>query len=380
MEFSCGRDEFLSGVKVAGRALGRATSMPILAGLKLETKKNQLTFSATDLERAIWCSVPIENRGGDDPRGEALVLNGELLSKIAQNLPAETLHFKTIEGTGKVEITCGSAVFDLFRLPLEDYPELPHLPSKRLCLLESKPLARSLELVTFAALSAKETSRLSLTGVNWVLAEKTLKVVATNGYRLACKTEELAKKAEAEGEFLVAADSLRDLAGILAQIETEQVEVYQSENYLFFKMGSVVFVGRLIEEAYPDFEKVIPRENSIGLILERKSFLEALQRVQITAAEESDAVILNIEDGKLKISSQAAEKGEAQEILELKKKAQAMKISFRAEYLIDALKRLQSDEVRLWLADAESAGLLEPGETEADQGFLYVCMPIRMDF
>ncbi|MCS6902875.1 MAG: DNA polymerase III subunit beta [Candidatus Bipolaricaulota bacterium] len=376
MEFSCGRDEFLSGVKVAGRALGRATSMPILAGLKLETKKNQLTLAATDLERSIWCSVPIENRGGD----EALVLNGELLAKIAQNLPADTLHFKTIEGTGKVEITCGSAVFDLFRLPLEDYPELPSLPSKRLCLLESQKLARGLELVTFAALSAKETSRLSLTGVNLVLEKEQLKIVATNGYRLACKTEPLAKKADAEGEFLVAADSLRDLAGILAQVETEHVEVYQSENYLFFKMGSVVFVGRLIEEAYPDFEKVIPRDNSIGLILERKGFLEALQRVQITAAEESDAVILNVEDGKLKISSQAAEKGEAQEVLELKKKAQAIKISFRAEYLIDALKRLQSDEVRLWLADAESAGLLEPGETEADQGFLYVCMPIRMDF
>ncbi|MCS6936133.1 MAG: DNA polymerase III subunit beta [Candidatus Bipolaricaulota bacterium] len=376
MEFSCGRDEFLFGVKIAGRALGRATSMPILAGMKLETKKNQLTLAATDLERSIWCSVPIENRGGD----EALVLNGELLAKIAQNLPADTLHLKTVEGTGKVEIRCGSALFDLFRLPLEDYPELPVLPSKRLCLLESRKLARGLELVTFAALSAKETSRLSLTGVNLVLEKDTLKIVATNGYRLACKTETLPKKAEGQGEFLVAADSLRDLAGILAQVEAEHVEVYQSENYLFFKMGSIVFVGRLIEEAYPDFEKVIPRDNAIGLILERKGFLEALQRAQITAAEESDAVILSVEDGKLTISSQAAEKGEAQEVLDLKKRAPAIKISFRAEYLIDALKRLQSEEVRLWLADAESAGLLEPGESEADQGFLYVCMPIRMDF
>lgn len=376
MEFSCGRDEFLFGVKVAGRALGRATSMPILAGLKLETKKNQLVFAATDLERAIWCAVPVESRGGD----EALVLNGELLAKIAQNLPAETLHFKTIGGTGKVEIACGSATFDLFRLPLEDYPELPNLPGKRLCLLERNQLARSLELVTFAALSAKETSRLSLTGVNLVLEKETLKVVATNGYRLALKTERLAQPAEAEGEFLVAAGSLRDLAGILAQVAAEQVEVYRSDNYLFFKVGAVVFVGRLIEEAYPDFEKVIPRDNAIGLILERRSFLEALQRVQITAAEESDAVILQIEADKLKISSQAAEKGEAQEVLELKKKAQEMKISFRAEYLIDALKRLQSAQIRLWLADAESAGLLESGEDEADQGFLYVCMPIRMDF
>jgi DNA polymerase-3 subunit beta len=376
MEFSCGRNEFLTGVKTASRALGRATSMPILAGIKLETKKNQLTLYATDLERAVWCSVPIENHDGD----EALVLNGELLVKIASTLPADTVVLKTISGTGKVEITSGGATFDLFRLSLEDYPEVPALPEKPICALKKSQLERSLELVAYAALPARETSRLSLTGVNMVLEKETLKVVATNGYRLALKAEPLAQKASREGEFLVAADSLRDLAGILAQVDAEIVEIYQSENYLFFKAGAVIFVGRLIEEAYPDFEKVIPKENPIGISLERKPFLEALQRAQITAAEESDAVILSVEDGLLRVSSQAAEKGETHEELPLKKKTKPIKISFRAEYLIDALKRLESEEVTLWLADAESAGLLEPGDSEADQGFLYVCMPIRMDF
>jgi DNA polymerase-3 subunit beta len=108
--------------------------------------------------------------------------------------------------------------------------------------------------------------------------------------------------------------------------------------------------------------------------------LDALARAQITAAEESDAVILSVEDGRLRVSSQAAEKGETHEELPLKKKAKPIKISFRAEYLIDALKRLESDSVTLWLADAESAGLIEPADSEADQGFLYVVMPIRMDF
>lgn len=376
MEFSCGRNEFLAGVKTVSRAIGRATSMPILAGVKLEVKKNQLTLYATDLERAIWCSVPIENRDGD----EALVLNGELLVRIANTLPADTVELKTIPGTGKVEIVSGGVTFDLFRLSLEDYPEVPSLPDKPICVLEKSQLERSLELVAYAALPARETSRLSLTGVNLVLEKETLKVVATNGYRLALKSERLAQRASQEGEFLVAADSLRDLAGILAQLESETVELYQSENYLFFKAGAVVFVGRLIEEAYPDFEKVIPRENPIGISLERKRFLEALQRAQITAAEESDAVILSVENTLLRVSSQAAEKGETHEELPLKKKAKPIKISFRAEYLIDALKRLESEEVTLWLADAESAGLLEPGDSEADQGFLYVCMPIRMDF
>ncbi len=376
MEFSCGRSEFLSGVKTVSRALGRATSMPILAGMKLETQKDQLTLYATDLERAIWRSIPIENHDGD----EAIVLNGELLVKIASTLPADTLALKTIAGTGKVEITSGGTTFELFRLSLEDYPEVPSLPGKPICIVGKKRLERSLELVAYAALPARETSRLSLTGVNLVLEEETLKVVATNGYRLALKAEPLAQKAAREGEFLVAADSLKDLAAILGQLDAETVEIFHAENYLFFKAGSTVFVGRLIEEAYPDFEKVIPKDNPIGLSVERKLLVDALARAQITAAEESDAVILSVEDGRLRVSSQAAEKGETHEELPLKKRAKPIKISFRAEYLIDALKRLESEEVTLWLADAESAGLLEPGDSEADQGFLYVVMPIRMDF
>jgi DNA polymerase-3 subunit beta len=350
--------------------------MPILAGMKLETKRDQLTLYATDLERAIWRSVPIKNHDGD----EAIVLNGELLFKIANALPADTVVLKTIAGTGKVEITSGGATFELFRLSLEDYPEVPLLPGQPICGVGKKQLERSLELVAYAALSSRETSRLSLTGVNMVLEGDTLKVVATNGYRLALKAERLPQKAAREGEFLVAADSLKDLASILGQLDAETVEIFHSENYLFFKVGSTVFVGRLIEEAYPDFEKVIPKDNPIGIAVERKLLLDALARAQITAAEESDAVILSVEDGRLRVSSQAAEKGETHEELPLKKKAKPIKISFRAEYLIDALKRLESDSVTLWLADAESAGLIEPADSEADQGFLYVVMPIRMDF
>jgi len=376
MEFSCGRDEMVFGVKVAGRALGRATSMPILTGIKLETQGNQLNLYATDLERAIWCSVPIENSGGD----EVVVLNGELLSKIANTLPADKLTVKTVKGTGKVEIVCGGATFDLFMLPKEDYPEIPTLPAKRICQLAKPQLERALELTTFSAHMARDTSRLSLTGVDLVLEKNSLKMVATNGYRLALKEEKLESAASVEGEFLAAADSLRDLASILSQLKAEQVELYQSDNYLFFKSGPVVFVARLIDEEYPDFDKVVPRDNTIGLLLDRQVFLNALQRAQITAAEESDAVILNASGTKLQLSSQAAEKGEAQETLELKKKISEVKISFRAEYLIDALKRVKSEEVTLWLADAESAGLLEPSESEDDRGFLYVCMPIRMDF
>lgn len=373
MEFSCIRDDLLFGVKTVSRALGIRSNMPILAGIKLETKGNLLKLYATDLERAIQASIPIENHGGD----EAVVINGDIFSKITGMLPDEPVKMHTLGD--KVELVCGGATFDLLTLPLEDYPEIPPIPSNKLCTLEKEKLQRGLDKTTFAALSPRETSRLSLTGVDMVFSKNSLKLVATNGYRLALVEEAFAEPISVEGEYLVSADSLKDLGQILSQLHDEQVEIYQQDSNLFFKADGVVFTARLIAEEYPDFDKVIPRENKIGLVLDRRAFLEALQRAAVTAAEESGAVILKAEQNKLSISSSSAEKGEAEEVLNLIKPTEAITISFKAEYLIDALKRMDSSEVTFWLADAESAGLLEPSGEAEPSGFIYVCMPIRME-
>lgn len=379
MDLACSRDELTQAVKIVSRALGRGSTMPILAGIKLEVLKNTLKLYATDLERAIYCAIGCENRAGD----ETLILNGDIFSRITYALPDERVQLKTVGD--KVEIVCGSARFDLFTMPLEDYPEIPPLPPNRICSLEKDKLQRGLEQTTFAALSARETSRLSLTGVDMAFEGEKLKLVATNGYRLALK--ELPLKTPHRGEYLVSADSLKDLNSILAQIEDAgplpQVEIYQDGSNLFFAAGplprAVVFSARLIAEEYPDFEKVIPRDNKIGLALERQAFLDALLRASITTAEESGAVILRAEEKALFLSSQAAEKGETEERVSLKKPVEEITISFKAEYLIEALKRMSSSEVIFWLADPESAGLLEPADAEEDSGFIYVCMPIRLD-
>jgi len=373
VEFSCLRDELRFGVKTVGRALGAGRGMPILGGIKLQVAGGRLTLQATDLERAISCTIPVENREGGT--GQALV-NGEILAKVANRLPQDEVVVRTIEE--RVELVCGGVKIDLFTMPLEDYPEIPQLPEQMICSLPRERFQRGLDQTTFAALSARETSRLSLTGVNMILQEERLRLVATNGYRLALREEPLDEPPADEGEYLVDSDSLKELMGILAQLDTERVELYRDPQgqSLFFVADRVIFIAKLLGEEYPDFERVIPRENKIALQLDRLAFLEALQRVEITAAEESGAVILEAEGESLSISSQSAEKGEAQEVLPLLRPTEPIRISFKAEYLIEALKKMDSTEVTFRLDDPESAGLLEPA---AEEGFLYVCMPIRMD-
>jgi DNA polymerase-3 subunit beta len=373
LEFTYEREQFKKAMKIVSRALGSARVMPILGGIKFDVRAEQARLFATDLEQAISYTVPIRGSAGE------IVLNGEILSKIAYATPGESIYIKAMPGVGRVEITSGSARWELPQLPLEDYPEIPQRPSEPIASIARSDLVRSLELVTYAALHDKNASRLALTGVYMILSEESIKFVATNGYRMAVREVSLEQKATRTGRFLISANFFHNSIPLLLNLpEAASVKIYQSEQYLFFEAGPAVFISRIIEEEYPDFNRVIPKDHPIAIHVERKPFVEALERAQITAAEESGAVILTFEGEQLEIRSQATEKGETYEKIPVQGK-HTLKICFRAEYLLDALKRLVSPRIVLWLADSDSAGMIVPEDSESDRGFAYIIMPIRLD-
>jgi len=381
MDFVCKKDDLVFGVRLASYALGTRSSMPVLSGMKMEIEKTVLRLHATDLERAVHCEIPIENK--DD--GESIVLNGAILSQIASHLPEdERISLKSDAKDGAVvKLRCGEASFDLPTLPVEDYPQLPPLPETRVATLATAKLHRGLEQTAFATLKAGETTRLSLTGVNIVLKKDQVRLVATNGYRLAMKAIE-PETIHEEAEYLIEAGVLIDLDRVLSQIGEDTVELFAGDGQVFFQSGGVIFAAKTIAEEFPDFDRVIPKENPIALAFDRQALLSTLQRMEITAAEESNAVTVRAtpEESAIRINSSSKEKGEAEERVRLGKVPSApIEITFKAEYLIDALKRMASNQITLWLSAAEKAGLIEPsGDTidPLDEGFLYVCMPVRL--
>jgi len=172
---------------------------------------------------------------------------------------------------------------------VEDYPEIPPLPERKIATMKVDLFHRGLEQTAFAALKAAETTRINLTGVNLVLKEGRLRMVATNGYRLALKAFAIDEIAE-EGEYLIEARVLSDLDRVFTQVGSPTVDLYRKEGELFFRAGQVTFMAKTLNEEFPDFERVIPKDNPIGLFFDRKALIDALQRIEITAAEESGAV------------------------------------------------------------------------------------------
>jgi len=337
-----------------------------------------MELAATDLQRAILCRVPAEVQGEG-----AVVCPGQVLSQLVARLP-EADRVSLSEVDGKVRLKCGEAVFDLLTLAADEFPELESPGGDPLCRLPLADLLRAISQTAFAALKASETTRLALTGVDLVFRDGALKLAATNGYRLAIKKVPVEDLPEGyDGAFLVDAQTLGDLHRVLSGVDAEAVEIYAEEGQLHFSAGPVLFSTRLIQEQFPDFERVIPRDNEIGLFLPREAFLEALRRMEITATEESGAVTIKAaaDETAVEVYSASKDKGEGHERVRLAKApGKDIEIAFKAEYLIDALRRMDSEQVALWLSAPERAGLIEPAGDIApgDEGYIYVCMPVRL--
>ena len=382
MDLVCLKNDLVFGVQLASHALGTRSSMPILAGLKLEIVGNKLQLQATDLERAVRCEIPIiENKAGD----ESVVLNGAVFNQIASHLPADeriSLTSKSGDGTS-IQVRCGEVTFDLPTLSADDYPEIAPLPAAKLASVSIPQFQRGLNQTVFAAKKAGQTTRLNLTGVNLVLKSDDLKLVTTDGYRLAMKTIDVQNTLE-EAEYLIDASVLTDLDRVLSQLQADTVDIYKGEGQLFFQAAGVTFMARTIAEEFPDFDRVIPKNNQISLIFDRKTLLEALQRIEITAADDSGAISMKAtaEESAVVIASSSRDKGEAEERVRLQNvPSEGIQISFNAAFVIDGLKHLASDEVGFWLAAPLQPALMESAGDKipaSDHGFLYVCMPVNL--
>ncbi|MFP4631188.1 MAG: DNA polymerase III subunit beta [Candidatus Acetothermia bacterium] len=377
IDFKCDTEDLVYGMDVVKRSIGSGRDMPILSGVKLEIRDEQLKLTSTDLEMTTRCTIPITNLKDS----ATIVLKGDVLAKIMQRIPesGEVRLTSDPEENQKIELSSGQINFDLFQLSTEDYPEIDELPEESIATMNSVELSDAIKQTTFAALKAKETTRLSLTGVNTIFGENQLKMVATNGYRMSIKTVPFSD-VEERTTLLIESSAFSELDRILSGTESDEVTIYASNSEVFFVADDVVFSDKLIMEDFPEYEAVIPEENELPLKLDRGKALDTLARAEITASEESGAVQLTAEEGSdgLTIYSSSPEKGELEEVIDLLEPSKGdVEISFKAEFLIDALRRMSNEKVVLWLKDSDTAGLLEPAEGEGD--FIYVCMPISAE-
>lgn len=363
MKFRSEREVLAEALSTAGRAAtGRTGTLPVLSGLRLELRDDQLTITGTDLELTIQLTVTV---GGDADGG--VVVPAKLTSDIVRALPNGKVEFE-VDGDD-VRITGGRSQFSVRPLALDDYPRVASSDAGSVT-LDAATLGAALRQVVRAA--SHDEARPVLTGVLLAAEDNGLRLVATDSYRLAMRDLPGVSVLGANQKVLVPGRALKELEKLIGG--GPEVVLRLGERDATFEIGTTRLTTRLLEGEFPNYRVLIPNEQPNELTVARESLLESLRRVKIFATGNVPVRLRITADG-LELSAVTQDVGNANEELDATATGTDLVIAFNAEYLIDGVEAVGTEMVTLSTRDATRAALVRGVGAE---DYLYLLMPVRV--
>jgi DNA polymerase-3 subunit beta len=369
MKLTITREQLQEGLVAVAASIPAKTTLPILSNILLEATKDGIRLSGTDLDIAVSTTVT----ASVDQEG-AITLPARKLVEIVRELPSAAIRL-TASGEQRVTIECGRSRFRLLGLPREEFPAFPSVKFEGGWRTSSKELQKLIGHVAFAA--STEESRPILNGVLWELRPERMRMVATNGHRLARMDVPTSETQGASQADLIVPPKALDQIRRLFDTD-EIVEIARSENHLGFRTSSTQIFTRLIEGPYPNYEQVIPRENDKAATADKAALTAALRRMSIVASDQTHRIRMAFANGSCKLSVQTPDLGEAQEELNVSYEGDPLEIGFNAAYLLEILKYIPTDEVRMTFKAPERAATCEPVGWDDPASYLALVMPLRL--
>lgn len=362
------KDTLLKPLQTVTGIVERRHTLPILSNVLIERKDAEILFIATDLEIQITTSV--QDIAGVS-EGHSVTVAAKKLQDILRALPDKAqVTLDTDEN--RLQGKAGKSRFNLQTLPVEDFPKFPeNTESQAKITIQQKELKHLLFLVQYAM--AQQDIRYYLNGLLLLMEENHLKVVATDGHRLAFALLALDAPQERR-EVILPRKVVLELAKQLNDSE-ELVTVELLQNQVRFAFSNVVLISKVVDGKFPDYNRVIPTGYQKQFDVNRLLLLQTLQRASILSNEKFRGARLILTTGNLRIVCSNSEQEEAQEELEVQYDGEALDIGFNVTYLLDVLNNLTSETVRCSFGDANSSALITiPG----NEDFKYVVMPMRI--
>jgi len=375
MKLQIAKSELQKGLGRIQAIVEKRNSMPILANVLLEAEKGSggegvLRLAATDLEVGLrgQHTANVEKAGG-------LTVSAKKLFEIVRELPDEDI---ALEATANsyLDIRCVRSHFTLAGTAAEEYPTLPEFSPETTVSIPSEVLSGMIERTMYA--SSVDETRYNLNGVYLEVLSDTgkLRMVATDGHRLALVDREVPGPLDAlSNGVIIPRKGLAELKRLLDEDDVEEVEIGFEGNSGLARRGGVTLVMRLIEGEFPNYQQVIPSDVTVRLVVAADQLVQALRRVVLLSSERSRAVKLELGEGRLLVSSNNPDLGDASDEIDVEYSGDSIAVGFNARYLLDALGALHAKEVRLGLQSDLSPAQLTPTN---DEDTLAVVMPMRL--
>ena len=370
MKFTAQKSAFLSVLAHASRIVEKRNTIPILSNVLIQADGRQVNLKATDLdlEVTLHFEAEVEVAGGT-------TVPAALLYDIVRKMPDKAEISFEMKGNHNVEVKSGRSRFTLQCLPESDFPDLNAGTFETGFDIDTVAF-RGLITKTQFAISTEET-RYYLNGIYLTcLADKgsdVLRAVATDGHRLAYSGMPAPDGAKGMPGVIIPRKTVGELQKLLETEKTAHVSV--SQNKIRFQIGSIVVTSKLIDGTFPDYDRVVPKNNNKVVFANKKTFAEVIDRVSIVSSERGRAVKLKFEDRVMSAVVNNPDSGSASDEMEIDYDADAMEIGFNAKYLNDILSNIEGDKVRIALEDGGAPAVFR---LEEDHYTLFVLMPMRV--
>ena len=362
MKFTIPKHELLSAIQTVQNVVSSKMTLPILSNILIDARKSTLKMNATDLDIGISCELPVEI--GEEG---AITIPAKRFSDIVKEMPAGdiSIHAKK---NNQIDIEGEGCRFKLIGLPQEEFPKFPEFKDKEVIRINQKLLKNMLGLTAFAV--SHEESRYVLNGVFMEISGDLIRLVATDGRRLAKVEKKLDVPVKKDITVIIPIKAVQEIARNLK--DEGDVSFIVGMNQVLFDIGGVLIATRTIEGEFPNYNQVIPKPVKNRISMNTQEFLASIRRANLLATPDFQAVKFEVFPDKMVVSKITPDVGESREEIPVEYGGPEMIVGFNPHFLIDFLKNIEQERVEMELLGPDKPAVMRLGD------YLYLALPMRI--
>jgi DNA polymerase-3 subunit beta len=356
------KDDLLQGIQTVQNIVASKATLPILSNMLLETKKDSLKLNTTDLDIGISCEIPV-----NIIEDGAITIPAKRFHDIIRELPAGDLTI-SVKKNNQIEIEGLNCRIKLMGLPKEEFPQFPEFKDKEAVRIKQSDLKEMFRLTAFAV--SHEESRYVLNGIMLEISNNTIRMVATDGKRLAKAERNLNLPVTKDVAVILPVKAVQEVNRNLK--DDGDVIMVSAVNQVLFDISGVLIATRIIEGDFPNYSQVIPKTNVPKITLNTNDFLSAIRRANLLATPDFQAVKFEVFKEKLVVSKSTPDIGESREELAIQYSGTEMVVGFNPQYMIDVLKNINDEKIELEILGPDKPCVIRK------ENYLYLALPMRL--
>ena len=347
--------------------------VPILENVLFEIENGNLLITASDLQTSVMVELQVESK-----ENGSVAIPAKILIDTLKNLPEQPVTFSIDENNYNIEINSDNGRYKLAGENSADFPKVPEISDGYSFTVNANTLALAIGNTIFS--TSTDELRPAMTGVFFRLSSNSCTFVSTDGHRLVKYIRTDISGDEVDHDMIIPRKSLNLLKTIIPSDDKNDINIEFNASNAFFSNDNIKLVCRLIDERYPDYENVIPSDNSNSIEVDKSEILSSLKRISIYANKTTNQVRLKVSGSEILISAEDLDfSNEANERISCEHDGDDIEIGFNAKFLIEILSNIHSDKVIFKLSEPNRAGLVLPEDIEDEEDLTMLVMPVMLN-